>query len=105
MGYYSDFSLEIIPENDTILKAIEHDETELAYIARGNRSKFYNHEETLVKISLKYPEYIFKLHGVGENEGDLWDKYFKNGKIQRCVAEIVIPPMTEDGWIEREQEE
>ena len=50
----------------------------------------YNTSYTL-EISKKHPDVLFKLRGEGENSGDIWDKYYKNGKMQKCDARIVIP--------------
>jgi len=35
---------------------------------------------------------MFTLHGEGEENEDIWDKYFLNGKCQVAKAEWTIPP-------------
>jgi hypothetical protein len=52
--------------------------------------KWYEHEEQLRKFSTKYPNWLFTLEGKGEEAGDLWKKYFVNGKMQLAKAEIVF---------------
>lgn len=57
--------------------------------------KWYDHEKEIKELSRKFPEIIFKLHGEGEENGDVWDKYFRDGKMQVCNAEMSIPPFDE----------
>jgi hypothetical protein len=57
--------------------------------------KWYDHTEDMLKISKEYPEFIFKLRGEGEENGDMWVKYYKNGRYQTCEAEIFYPPFDE----------
>ncbi|PFE80041.1 hypothetical protein CN333_00155 [Bacillus thuringiensis] len=53
-----------------------------------NETKWYDHETEMSAISRLYPDVIFELSGEGEESGDLWRDYYKNGKIQRCPAKI-----------------
>ena len=57
--------------------------------------KWYNHDTEMLDLSKKFPNVIFKLHGEGEETGDIWDTYYKNGKMQHCQAEMVIAPYDE----------
>lgn len=52
--------------------------------------KWYDHEKDVAVFSQRYPDVVFKLHGVGEAGGDMWYKYFKNGKVQFCPALITF---------------
>lgn len=57
--------------------------------------KWYEHEEDVSTFSKIYPDVIFELSGEGEESGDIWKKYFKNGKIQICIAKIVFDEFDE----------
>lgn len=57
--------------------------------------KWYEHEEELKKFSKLYPDVLFELSGEGEDPGDIWKKYFKNGKMQVCMAELKFPSFDE----------
>lgn len=54
-------------------------------------TKWYENEDEMLELSQEFPDVLFKLHGEGEESGDIWDKYFMNGKMQYCPAEIHIP--------------
>lgn len=113
MGYYTDYSLKIhgIKENlessseffydtsfedysiDLIKKFIDKYELEYALQYNGeteNSTKWYDHDENLIEFSKQYPLVVFELKGDGEESGDMWIKYYKNGKSQRCDAKITF---------------
>ena len=50
--------------------------------------KWYSCENDMRRISSQYPNYVFKVSGEGEEAGDLWVRYFSNGKMQDCRAKI-----------------
>jgi hypothetical protein len=88
MGYYTYYTISIdgytgeLPEEEFVSEQLEY----------GNpfeeSCKWYDNETDMKKISEKYPEMVFHLHGDGEETGDLWDKHFKNGKMQLCKGKI-----------------
>lgn len=54
--------------------------------------KWYSHEEEMLSLSKKFSNVLFKLHSEGEENTDCWNKYFMNGKMQYCPAEIAYEP-------------
>ena len=50
--------------------------------------KWYDHQEKMVVLSKKFPTVLFTLSGEGEESGDLWVKYFFNGKCQIEKAKV-----------------
>ena len=56
----------------------------------SNSCTWYDHEDDLIKLSRLYPYVVFDLYGEGEESGDIWHKYFMNGKMQHCPAKITF---------------
>jgi hypothetical protein len=48
----------------------------------------------MVIMSL-FPTVLFTLKGEGEESGDMWFKYFKNGKMQVAMARIEFDSFNE----------
>lgn len=108
MGYYTQFELEIVKgesgvkeectacngtggvTKDLITLLCEKYEDLEYTIQSGESSKWYDHEEDMLKISKLYPDVVFKLSGEGEEPGDIWVKYFQNGKVQSDKAVIKL---------------
>lgn len=100
MGYYTEYSLMTsLPteNNKTLLKKIiklarKNDES-IAFAIDDNgdpqqRCKWYEHENDMRAISALHPGVLFTLSGDGEEQGDSWKKYFRDGNMQ--VAHAVI---------------
>lgn len=103
MGYYTRYELTATPDNDEIWDAVKTNKN-INYAVgdqgnSGEECKWYDNEKDMVEFSKKFPDITFCLHGEGEETGDIWNKYFRNGKKQICKAEIIIPPMLESNWI------
>lgn len=100
MGYYTRYELSILGGHyDTLKEIIENDEDTFYGIDENGEPvdcvKWYDHEKDMINVSKEYPELVFKLTGEGEEAGDLWHKYFKNGKKQVCEAKIVFDEFDE----------
>ena len=103
MGYYTQFRLEIkflsgVTENERegFTDFIRKELNNLAFgdvsdvLEDGSESyTWYDHEDDMRKISVKYPMAIFVLSGEGEEGGDLWRKYFLAGRMHGGKAKIV----------------
>lgn len=53
--------------------------------------RWYDHDKDMLELSKAFPDELFILHGEGEENGDLWNAYYKNGKMQVCHAEFTYP--------------
>ena len=101
MGYYTRYTLSLVgaANPDDELRIIHqlrewNEYAEHAFSDAGSQSsevKWYDHEDDLLDFSRRFPQVTFKLSGRGEENGDIWDKYFRNGKMQTCRAEIRKP--------------
>ena len=68
---------------------------EICYNPFDDRCKWHNHDSDMAFFSEKYPESLFILKGEGEESGDIWIKYFLNGKMQRAEAKITFEEFDE----------
>lgn len=83
-----------------IIKELREEYQDAAYAltekgGSANDTKWYDHEQHMRDFTKKYPTILFELSGEGEESGDLWKEYYKNGKMQRCKAELTYPPFDE----------
>lgn len=100
MGYYTSYDLTVYtPEDDGRLQEYRGDENFKSIVASildftpfYDSCKWYDHENDMKIISKKFPNHVFQLHGEGEESGDIWQKWFVNGKVQTCHAKIVFDP-------------
>lgn len=88
MGYYTKYKLSIEEgmvttrikckacngEGEIINKIVDS-------LSIDESTKWYEHEEEMIEFSKQYPDTVFKLHGEGEERDDVWEKFFKNGKM------------------------
>lgn len=57
--------------------------------------KWYEHDEDMRKVSKLYKDTIFILKGEGEDPGDIWKKYYLDGKCQEARAIITFDEFDE----------
>ncbi len=103
MGYYTDYKI----EHDGSEELTEKMSLQLEGIAgysfevegpnelRNYHAKWYEHEDNMRTFSKLYPKILFTVEGHGEESGDEWRRYYKNGKCQIAQAEITYPPFDE----------
>lgn len=89
MGYFTRYDLDILGNNS---EYIDH-EGNIIKFTNGDANfyyqiKWYDHEKNIKEYSKLHPQIVFKLFGEGEENGDSWIKYFMNGKMQICKAQI-----------------
>ena len=58
----------------------------------GDEYKWYDNEEDMRLLSKEFPDILFKLYGKGEDNEDIWNKYFMNGKMQYCPVKMMFEP-------------
>ena len=97
MGYQTGYNLSLSNAGGKDFEIIKdlrnsYEETDIAFDRDGVSNedvKWKDHEENLIEFSRKYPDVIFTLDFEDE-EGDLWKKYFRNGKKQIANAILII---------------
>lgn len=55
-----------------------------------DNTKWYSWSKDMIKHSLLHPEVLFTIDGEGEESGDVWRAYIKNGKMQQEKAKIQL---------------
>ncbi|WP_090739424.1 hypothetical protein [Paenibacillus sp. Mc5Re-14] len=95
MGYCTSYELSIVGGHYDLLESIIDSDKEMFYGLEPDGStydsvKWYDHEQDMKYISKLYSNHIFKLCGEGEDNSDIWVKYFKDGKMQVCRAKITF---------------
>lgn len=63
-----------------------------AWAEQLDACRWYEHADDMKLFSTLFPEVLFTLEGRGEESGDLWVKYFQNGKMQEARAQISYEP-------------
>lgn len=73
---------------DVIRERIETDER--FYSLRGNaeNTKWYKHDEDMLRLSREFSGVLFTLRGEGEEGDDLWQTYYFDGMLQHEKAII-----------------
>lgn len=87
---YSDESLYNFVDNETQcdLKTPSDEDAKIEY-------SWYAHDHDMLLLSKEFPTVTFKLHGRGEDYGDVWDTYYRNGKMCTYTLPLEMPPFNE----------
>ena len=83
-----------ISENWTDYPEDNYSSGEMLFDSEG--VKWYDNEKDMLALSKAFPGILFTLHGEGEESGDIWNKYFLNGKMQVAKAEFAIAEFDPD---------
>ena len=108
MGYYTFVSIEITDKDQKPVDLLTKytvtqqllQETDMPLDPDGTGSmKWYETPyRELLEFSKLYPDLIFCVNGSGEENSDIWEEYYWDGKSQRLEAEVVVPPFDPEGW-------
>ena len=104
MGYYTRFEgsvtgpAELMEQFETDAEAgdrfgsydMELDEWLSGDLMGGDTIKWYGWEDDIKALSRKYPALLFSLEGEGEESGDIWKAWARNGKVVTAQAKIVF---------------
>jgi len=105
MGYRTYFTLQVngkegTQEEQEIISLLrsENEDAEYAFDDDGipqMDASWHNYEDDMRQFSKRFPNELFVLSGEGDEQGDLWNSYFKNGKHQHCPAVITYEEYNE----------
>lgn len=85
MGYYTRYD---ISNNSEEIKAAINEISGYSYGVESDEIKWYNHLNDIKAVSLMFPGQEIHVSGEGEESGDIWKAYAKNGLVYR--AEVVL---------------
>ncbi len=96
MGYYTRHELEVSGRIDYNLDY----EVEISNYTDYSHCfedsiKWYNCETEMKGFSKNHPETVFCITGYGEEDGDIWKAYFKNGKMFKTKATFIFEDFQE----------
>ena len=92
MGYYTDF--DISGNTEEVADAIE-EISGYSWYGRTMNGKWYDWHDHCKQVSKMFPNELISVEGDGEEQGDQWKAYFKNGKSQVCKAIVTFEPFDE----------
>lgn len=104
MAYLTYYSLQIesptLAEQEHALTVLREssEEAREALTADGSSWRWwawYEHEDDMRQFSSKFPDMLFILSGKGEENEDIWVKYFKDGRMQASYATIILDEFDE----------
>lgn len=108
MGYYTEFELVLKGKMKNVEKFLTDDPcvyyekfSKMFYqhdgIFYGNDNwKWYEYHDDMTSLSTEYPKILFELTGYGEERGDIWRKFYKNGVVSGGKAIIAFPEYEEE---------
>lgn len=102
MGYETNFNLAVIngdrPSVEDVAKTLNEvmgdpDPDYWKSVLRGDQPcQWYEYTENMVEVSRHYPGVVFSLNGCGEEPGDEWIEYYRDGKFQAERRPEWVPP-------------
>lgn len=92
MGYYTTY--ELSAEDSSVQEDVERRAREISgYSSLEDSCKWYDHDEHMLALSKEFPTITLRLDGEGEETGDVWAKWYRNGEmIGAWKAPAIAPP-------------
>jgi len=92
MGYLSDY---IVTASEEVLIEIVKESGYSDWVDELYNFKWYGCEKDCRKVSKMFPDQVILVEGNGEEHGDVWQKYFKNGKCVEYRPKVIWPEFDE----------
>lgn len=93
MGYYTRYDISENPQ--TVQDAIEQKSQYNFYSGQSDKVKWYDWQKDCLEVSKDFPNLVIKIEGGGEEQGDQWKAYIKDGKIQIAKAIVTFEAFDE----------
>ena len=98
MGYYTNFEIKIKQGKvdiqslqDTIDEISEYGfDNDGEEIWSNDEIKWYDYEEDMKKVSTLFPDIVIEVDGTGEESGDIWKTFWKNGKNHKSKRVVTM---------------
>ena len=91
MGYNTRHELSIVSGNDNFTDYEQEITDSTDYSSLFEYSiKWYDCEKDMKVYSKKHPNVVFCIDGEGEESGDIWKAYFKDGKMFKTKAVLTF---------------
>jgi len=95
MSYYVQYGLTWEPKSPIVKLWLEAKDVPIDEDGESaGDNSWPHHEHDMLELSKLVPDVLLCLSGVGTEPGDMWRKYFLDGKLEECLAEIKYPPCT-----------
>ena len=92
MGYYTEFLISAHgPSADEAIDALQ---TTSGYSWDGELlqdAKWYDWDKNLASVSAAFPDVLFILDGMGEENPDIWRAWAMAGRVEQVTATILAP--------------
>lgn len=110
MGYYTTFTLGIQDKEKNTSENINRLHLALIEIDSDNKHvfdndgtqvwsdggiKWYEHSEDMEKVSKLLPDLVIQVDGEGEEVGDIWRSFWKNGKVHEAKRTVIVEEFDE----------
>ena len=92
MGYYTNFEIEIAAGNE-LTTEIDAAIRKCVFCYKAGETftaKWYDVDVDMRYISEQFPNVKFRVCGVGEDSGDIWETEFLNGVITRDASAKIV---------------
>ena len=94
MGYQANFELSLESGENLPKEVVVTIKEEFPWLGGDcyffqGLAKWYEFDTDMRAFSTRFPDLVFNLHGAGEDSGDIWDYFYKNGKSCGGQAQIV----------------
>lgn len=104
MGYYTRYQLRIQEGDPNLIVDFREENEHVQYAIDNNGNcqeecKWYDSDKDMEAFSKKHPNTLFLLEGEGEESGDIWKQYWRNGKVQTVQGVIIFEPFDESKMI------